>query len=217
VGLPWRNTQFYIDPELAGRRGFSGVDGLADQPNEELPRVAQTTPKLHLARAYIMHDFALGDKQDFTASDANHLAGGRLATRYTVYIGRFSVTDFFDDNRYLHDPRPAVYGLGLDAQQERGIIPRMYAATPGLGRLSSTRGAGRCARRAPPSRARPMAHASTAECWLTGEILSKARWITRPTVTRAPFASCIRKSRPRRQLCRGNSPGLGHRHHTRHH
>jgi len=34
------DTQIYIDPELAGGRGFSGVNGVANAPNGELPRVA---------------------------------------------------------------------------------------------------------------------------------------------------------------------------------
>ena len=38
------DTQIYIDPELAGGRGFSGVNGVANAPNGELPRVASATP-----------------------------------------------------------------------------------------------------------------------------------------------------------------------------
>src|ERR1035438_6027431 len=44
------NTQLYFDPEIAGGRGFSGVDGLANSSNGELPRVATATPKPYLAR-----------------------------------------------------------------------------------------------------------------------------------------------------------------------
>src|SRR5205823_1865556 len=35
-----QNTQLYFDPEIAGGRGFGGVNGIADAPNGELPRVA---------------------------------------------------------------------------------------------------------------------------------------------------------------------------------
>jgi high affinity Mn2+ porin len=45
-----RDTQFYFDPELAGGRGFSGTNGIADFPNGEMPRVATAAPKLYLAR-----------------------------------------------------------------------------------------------------------------------------------------------------------------------
>ncbi len=40
-----RNTVFVFDPEIAGGKGFSGVDGIADPPNGEIPRVATATPQ----------------------------------------------------------------------------------------------------------------------------------------------------------------------------
>ena len=40
-----KNTVLVFDPEMAGGRGFSGVDGLANSSNGELPRVASATPK----------------------------------------------------------------------------------------------------------------------------------------------------------------------------
>src|SRR6476660_8576276 len=53
-----KNTALYFDPEIAGGRGFSGVTGLANSSNGELPRVASATPKPYIARLYITHDFA---------------------------------------------------------------------------------------------------------------------------------------------------------------
>src|SRR5438445_4482221 len=107
-----RNTQIYIDPEIAGGRGFSGVDGIANSPNGELPRVASATPKPYLARAYFTQDFGFGSKRENFASDENQLAGSRPMTRYSVTVGRFTVTDFFDRNRYTHDPRTQFMGWG---------------------------------------------------------------------------------------------------------
>jgi len=104
----WRladNTQLYFDPEIAGGRGFSGVNGLANPSNGELPRVASATPKPYLARLYISHDFGFGSEKEHVESDENQLAGDRPMTRYSIYAGRFSVTDFFDNNDYTHDPR----------------------------------------------------------------------------------------------------------------
>jgi len=100
-----QNTYVYINPEIAGGRGFSNVDGVANAPNGELPRVATATPKPYLARAYIMHDFGWGDARESFDSEENQLAGQRRMNRYTIYAGRFTMTDFFDNNRYSHDPR----------------------------------------------------------------------------------------------------------------
>jgi len=104
----WRlagNTQLYFDPEIAGGKGFSGVNGLANPSNGELPRVATATPKPYLARLYISQDFGFGSEKEHFDSDENQLAGDRPMTRYSIYAGRFSLSDFFDNNDYTHDPR----------------------------------------------------------------------------------------------------------------
>src|SRR5438094_3593508 len=108
-----RNTQIYIDPEIAGGRGFSGVNGIANAPNGELPRVASATPKPYLARAYITQDFGFGDEIERFSSDENQLAGSRPLKRYSITMGRFTVTDFFDNNRYTHDPRTQFMGWAV--------------------------------------------------------------------------------------------------------
>jgi high affinity Mn2+ porin len=105
-----RNTQIYVDPEIAGGRGFSSVNGIANFPNGELPRVASATPKPYLARAYFTQDFGFGDDRESFTSSENQLAGSRPMTRYSISAGRFTVTDFFDNNRYSHDPRTQFMG-----------------------------------------------------------------------------------------------------------
>jgi high affinity Mn2+ porin len=105
LGLKLSNTQFYFNPEVAGGRGFSGTNGIADFPNGEMPRVATATPKPYLARLYVTQDFGFGAKRDVIEPDMNQVAGTRPATRLSITLGRFTVTDFFDNNRYSHDPR----------------------------------------------------------------------------------------------------------------
>jgi hypothetical protein len=46
-------------------------------------------------------------------SDANQLAGERPVTRYSIYAGRFSLTDYFDNNEYTHDPREQFMAWGV--------------------------------------------------------------------------------------------------------
>src|ERR1017187_3877274 len=48
-----KDTELYFNPEIAGGRGFSGVNGMANPSNGELPRVASATPKPYLARLYV--------------------------------------------------------------------------------------------------------------------------------------------------------------------
>jgi high affinity Mn2+ porin len=108
-----KNTQLYFNPEVAGGRGFSATNGIANFPNGEMPRVATATPKPYLARLYVTQDFGFGDAQEAVESGANQLAGNRPMTRYSVTVGRFTVTDFFDNNKYSHDPRTQFMGWGI--------------------------------------------------------------------------------------------------------
>jgi high affinity Mn2+ porin len=105
-----KNTQFYFDPELAGGRGFSNTNGVANFPNGEMPRVSTATPKPYIARLYVTQDVGFGDSREVVEGEENQLAGTRPMTRYSVTVGRFTVTDFFDNNRYTHDPRTQFMG-----------------------------------------------------------------------------------------------------------
>lgn len=108
-----KNTTLYFDPEIAGGRGFSGVNGLANSSNGELPRVASATPKPYLARLYVSHDFSFGNEMESFESEENQLAGRHPVKRYTITAGRFTLTDFFDNNRYSHDPRTQFTGWAV--------------------------------------------------------------------------------------------------------
>ena len=108
-----RNTQFYFDPEIAGGRGFSGTNGVANFPNGEMPRVANAAPTPYLARIFVTQDFGFGEAREAVESEENQLGGSRPATRYSVTVGRFTLTDFFDNNHYSHDPRTQFMGWAI--------------------------------------------------------------------------------------------------------
>ncbi len=108
-----QNTQLYFDPEIAGGKGFSGVNGLANSSNGELPRVSTATPKPYMARLYLTHDFGWGGEKEAVDSDENQLGGSRPVNRYTLTVGKFTLTDFFDDNQFTHDPRTQFMGWAV--------------------------------------------------------------------------------------------------------
>jgi len=112
-GLKLGNTQFYFDPEIAGGRGFSGTNGIANFPNGEMPRVATATPKPYLARLYLTQDFGFGDGKEMLEPDVNQVGGTRPMTRYSITVGRYTVTDFFGTNKYSNDPRTQFMAWGI--------------------------------------------------------------------------------------------------------
>jgi high affinity Mn2+ porin len=112
----WRlqqDTFLIFNPEIAGGKGFSGVNGIANQPNGEIPRVATAEPKPYIARLLIQHDFGFGSAREHQESDENQLGGERPVNRYSIYAGRFTVTDYLDNNNYSHDPRAQFMAWGV--------------------------------------------------------------------------------------------------------
>ncbi len=100
-----RHVEIVINPELAGGKGFGGVTGIAGFTNGEIPRVAQAAPRPYLARGYLDFTWGIGKDTEPSESGANQLAGVRAQKRFRVIVGKFALTDYFDDNTYSHDPR----------------------------------------------------------------------------------------------------------------
>jgi len=100
-----QNTVFVFNPEIAGGRGFSEVNGLANQPNGELPRVGQASPTPYIARLSSSTISASERKRSMSIATRILSPGTGPLTRYSIYAGRFTVTDYFDNNAYTHDPR----------------------------------------------------------------------------------------------------------------
>jgi high affinity Mn2+ porin len=101
----WQGAEGYFDPEISGGEGFGGVTGIAGFPNGEIPRVGSAAPTAYVARLYLRQDFGFGGDKE-KADPANNMLGGeRDVDRLSVYVGRFAISDFFDNNTYSHDPR----------------------------------------------------------------------------------------------------------------
>jgi high affinity Mn2+ porin len=99
------HLEFVVNPEIAGGKGFGNVTGIAGFTNGEIPRVAAATPALYLARGYAKASWALGPEEQVMGSGADLSPRTRAARRTTTVVGKFGLTDFFDNNTYSHDPR----------------------------------------------------------------------------------------------------------------
>jgi high affinity Mn2+ porin len=101
----WKGAEFYLNPELSGGSGLSKALGIAGFPNGESFRVGDAQPRIYLARLMLRQTFAAGSEMEPVEEDANQLGGHRPVRRWTVTLGKFGVSDLFDDNEYSHDPR----------------------------------------------------------------------------------------------------------------
>ena len=114
LGLKLRKgLELYVNPEVAGGKGLSGVTGLASFPNGEITRVTSPTPKPYLGRAFIRQTWGWGTRTEAFEGAPNQLAGQQPVSRATLTFGKMSVTDIFDANTYSHDPRTQFLNWAL--------------------------------------------------------------------------------------------------------
>jgi high affinity Mn2+ porin len=106
-------TELVFDPEIAGGKGFGQVTGIAGFTNGEIPRVATPTPTLYVARGFMRNTWAIGPETQAIEADQNQLAGAQPVRRFTLITGKFALTDYFDDNKYSHDPRTQFMNWAL--------------------------------------------------------------------------------------------------------
>ena len=108
-----KNTSVYINPELAGGSGLSGVTGLAGFPNGEAFRVGSGAPKVYMARMFIRHHIPLNDETESFETDENQLKEDLSTKRLTLTAGKFSLLDYFDGSEYANDGRTQFLNWSL--------------------------------------------------------------------------------------------------------
>ncbi len=110
---PFVNTYIVFNPEAAGGKGLSKTLGIAGFPNGEVYRVGDPKPKPFIARLYVEQRFILSNRKEFVADDLNQIAETTNKEYISVIIGKFSLTDFFDDSQISHDPRSQFMNWSL--------------------------------------------------------------------------------------------------------
>lgn len=109
----WKHATVYFNPEVSGGSGLSKTQGVAGYPNGETFRIGSTQPKLYLARLYLEQKFALSRKTEQTEDNINQLANTSPLKYLSLRAGKFSLSDFFDNNTYSHDPRTQFFNWSL--------------------------------------------------------------------------------------------------------
>ena len=99
------STEVVFNPEIAGGTGFSNSSGIAGFPNGEITRVGVADPTPYIARLYVRQTWGFGGEREKVEDAPNKIAGERDVDRIELNVGKFTLTDFADDNKYSHDPR----------------------------------------------------------------------------------------------------------------
>jgi len=101
----WDGAELWVNPEIDQGFGLSGTLGVAGFPSGEAYKVGEAVPYARVPRAFIRQTINLGGDEQKVDAAANQFGGTQTANRLVLTIGKFSVTDIFDTNKYAHDPR----------------------------------------------------------------------------------------------------------------
>jgi high affinity Mn2+ porin len=92
------STELLLDVESAGGKGISNAFGLAGYSNLDVVRNPELGPTPYIARGIFHAVFALGSERQSADRNPLSLFTSLPTRRLEFRVGRFSLTDFFDDN-----------------------------------------------------------------------------------------------------------------------
>jgi high affinity Mn2+ porin len=101
----WHGAELWLNPEVDQGFGLDDTLGLAGFPSGEAYKVGRNAPYLRLQRAFLRQTVDLGGGTSSVDAGPNQLALQDSANRLIITLGKLSVGDIFDVNRYAHDPR----------------------------------------------------------------------------------------------------------------
>jgi len=101
----WRGAEAWVNPEVDQGFGFDRTVGAAGFPSGEAYKVGANAPYVRVPRLFVRQTIPLGGDAVAVDATANQLRGATSANNLTLTVGKFSVVDVFDTNRYAHDPR----------------------------------------------------------------------------------------------------------------
>lgn len=102
---PWEGAEIWVDPEIDQGFGLSGTFGVAGFPSAEAYKVGETYPYARVPRAFLRQTIDLGGDTQKVDAGINQFSGSQTSDRLVITVGKFSVVDIFDKNKYANDPR----------------------------------------------------------------------------------------------------------------
>ncbi len=101
----WQGSEIWINPEIDQGFGLGNTLGVAGFTSGEAYKIGFAYPYTRLQRAFIRQTIDLGGEAQKVDAGINQFAGSQTVNRLVITVGKFSVADIFDNNKYAHDPR----------------------------------------------------------------------------------------------------------------
>jgi high affinity Mn2+ porin len=101
----WEGAELWINPEIDQGFGLSSTLGIAGFPSGAAFKIGSSVPYARIPRSFVRQMIDLGGEAQKVEADVNQFAGSQTANRLVITIGKFSVSDVFDTNKYAQNPR----------------------------------------------------------------------------------------------------------------
>src|SRR6478735_4925245 len=101
----WKGAEFWFNPEIDQGFGVGNTHGAAGFPSAEAYKLGANYPYVRVQRAFVRQTIDLGGETQKLEADINQFAGSQTANRLVLWVGRFSVVDVFDTNKYANSPK----------------------------------------------------------------------------------------------------------------
>ncbi len=102
---PWKGAEIWIDPEFNQGFGLSNTKGIAGFPSGASFKVGSAVPYARIQRFFLRQTIDLGGATEKVEADQNQFAGSNTTNRLVLTVGKFSISDVFDQNKYAQNPR----------------------------------------------------------------------------------------------------------------
>ena len=101
----WKGAELWVDPEIDQGFGFANTHGAAGFPSAEAYKLGSDYPYARVQRYFVRQTIDLGGETQKVDADVNQFAGSYTANRLVLTVGKFSIVDIFDTNKYANNPK----------------------------------------------------------------------------------------------------------------
>ena len=101
----WRGAELWVDPEIDQGFGFANTHGAAGFPSGASFKLGSDYPYARVQRYFIRQTVDLGGETQKVEADINQFAGSQTANHLVLTVGKFSIVDIFDTNKYANNAK----------------------------------------------------------------------------------------------------------------
>jgi len=101
----WQGAQLWLVPEIDQGFGLEDTHGVAGFPSAESYKLGFAYPYARVQRYFVRQTIDLGGETQKVDADISQFAGSQTANRLVLTVGKFSVVDIFDTNKYANSTK----------------------------------------------------------------------------------------------------------------